>query len=147
MTYDTGKPARRLRRRRLWPLALALWATAGVSPCALAATIQLDCLHCPSEMTGAGHDQHGSGRAHSAAGHHDEAAGCDGECDGDDGSLVDTRGGKSTPKDSGQPIAIAGPPVDLARRFIARTGSNVDPPAVAPGPGIRLHRLYCVYRD
>ena len=147
MTYGTSKPANTPRRRRLWTLALAFWATAGVSPCALAAAIQLDCLHCPPETTAFGHHQHDDNAHQAAAEHHDRATGCDGDCDGDDESVVDARAGKSTAKDPGQPVAIAGRPAVLPRRPTVTAESSVDPPDVAPTPGIRLHRLYCVYRD
>lgn len=152
MTYESSDHVtRRRRQRRLWPLVAALWAAVGLSPCALAAVGELDCLHCPEQQTATnnpGHDGHAAhnGAMHDAADHASVTSDCGDECSESGDSLVDARSTKST-KDAGESAAL---PVD--RRIFAETvaiarTTGLDPPRLYPVPAQRPHALFCVYLD
>ena len=153
MTYKSGdKATQRRRQRRLWPLVAALWAAVGLSPCALAAVGQLDCLHCPDEQSAtgqSGHVGHGGqhGDTHDTADHSPVTSDCGDDCSNAGDSLVDVRSTKSTTKDAGESAALA-----VDRRLfgdtvaIART-TGLDPPRQQPVSPQRPHALFCVYLD
>ena len=152
MIYESSDHVtRRRRQRRLWPLVAALWAAVGLSPCALAAVGELDCLHCPEQQTATDrseHDGHAAhdGTMHDAAGHSSVTSDCGDDCSNAGDTLVDARSTKST-KDAGESAAL---PVDSGRFVdtvaIART-TGLDPPRLPPVPGRRPHALFCVYLD
>lgn len=159
MTYKSSDTAtNRKPQRRLWLLAAALWAAIGLSPCALAAVGNLDCLHCPVEGAAPGHAGHGDAGMHhghgeasdavqAAAGHSPAASDCGDDCrDGGD-SLIDARGFKSTSKDAGDVLAVPFAPRHFVKLRIAAQTTGVDPPRHHPVPHERPHALFCVYLD
>lgn len=151
--------ARKHRRNRLWPLVAALWAAVGLSPCALAAVGNLDCLHCPTEDVASGHAAHGTGmhdmhQGHGdamgsmhAAGHSSGAGDCGDDCRDTGDSLVDARGYKPTSKDAGDAAAIPVVPWDIVDRHVASRATGLDPPRQHPVPRQRPHAIFCVYLD
>ncbi len=159
MTYDSNSARfQGKRRRRLWPLVAALWTAIGLSPCALAAVGNLDCLHCPAENSSAGHYGHAAGdmhamhgenaaAGHGTAGHAPGSGDCGDDCLDADESLVDARSVKSSSKDSGEILAIAALAQDPTGLVFAASTGGVDPPPVVPVPRERLHAIHCVYLD
>jgi hypothetical protein len=152
MTYmRSNRVMHRRRHSRLWPLVAALWAAVGLSPCALAAVGDLDCLHCPVDAA-AGHDNHAmhgehADQGHDAPGHGGAAGDCGDDCLDAGDSLVDLRGYKSSEKDAGDHVGAATVLAFALPLVTAAKPGGVDPPAVVPLPRARLHALHCVYRD
>jgi hypothetical protein len=156
MTYKSSDTAPdRKRHRRLWPLAAALWTAVGLSPCALAAVGNLDCLHCPVEDASSGHAGHGKADTHDMhRGHGDDVAGhaavgsdCGDDCGDSGDSLVDARGFKSTSKDAGDVLAVPFARRDFAQLRVAARTTGLDPPRHNPVRRERPHALFCVYLD
>ncbi len=152
MTYESNSTAHQHKRHRLWPLAAALWAAVGLSPCALAAVGDLDCLHCPVEDGAAGHaghggaDMHGEHQGH-GDGHAAAASDCGDDCRDSGDSLVDARGVKTTSKDVGETAAIPLALRDAVDLHVACETTGLDPPRQHPIPRQRLHARICVYLD
>ena len=153
MTYERDSNAtRHSRPRRLWSLVAALWVAVGLSPCALAAVGDLDCLHCPDEAGASGHAMHAAhgdpaDNKHDASGHGDAAGDCGDDCLDAGESLVDARNFKSSTKDADDNFSVAvGAWQAITLACEAATG-GVDPPAVSPVPSARLHAIHCVYLD
>ena len=154
MTYTSSDRAtNRKRQRRVWTLAAALWAAVGLSPCALAAVGDLDCLHCPVESGASGHAGHGDAatdHGHDeapAAGHSSAGSDCGDDCRDSGDSLVDARGFKSTSKDSGDVLAVPFAPRYFIELHVDAEATGLDPPGDHPVSRTRTHALFCVYLD
>jgi hypothetical protein len=152
MAYERNSTAMHRRRlSRLWPLLAALWFAIGLSPCALAAVGDLDCLHCPVE-TASGHDAHAmhgetAEHGHGASGHGGASGDCGEDCLDADESVVDARSVTSPAKDAGDYVGIIAASDCTFSVTHASVPGHVDPPPITPVPRARLHARLCVYLD
>jgi len=123
---------------------VALWVSLGVQPCALAATSESDCPHCPPthEQAAIGAHQH-----HASVDVSQPASGMASDCCEADEGTLDARQGQLEIKPVGG--AIAGPPTSLLSipRLASLERNGVTAPSERRPSAIPLRVLYCVYRN
>ena len=135
---------KRTVRSRAFAVLAVLWVSLGIQPCAIAATDDEGCPHCPPEQiqTMAAHDGHSDGVSESSSCVSVQAMLCE-----VDEAAIDSRSGKVEVDDAGIFVPVA-PTFEQTFPVIRDTivGVAFDPPA-RHRSAVPLHILYCVYRD
>ncbi|MEM8815128.1 MAG: hypothetical protein AAGE85_04835 [Pseudomonadota bacterium] len=144
----------RLRRRTAW--FFVLWFAVGLQPCAVAALSELECPHCPDEMTAPSANAHAhhaqsediSGHAHAADGALEDCDSGPSDCCETDTAAVDGRSQPPAPKDMGDTAELALVFLPSVIAYSPAFEARPDPPHVTrPATGPRLHLIHCVYLD
>ena len=132
-------------KRRVLSVFVALWVSLGLQPCAVAASSDVDCPHCPPEQEQpmAAMSDHCDPKSESSL------ASAPSDCYEVEESAIDGRLGKIDFKDAGKfSAAIPTSEPFVSIRFDTCSSNAVDPPdRAARARPIPLHILYCVYRD
>ncbi len=128
------------RVRRLLAVLCVLWFNLAVQPCAMAASDERDCPHCPPEHHEAMAGHHG----HAAEEPRVSCAALEAQCGGYGDISIEARR-QAKLDDGGQPVVAivdAAPPIPFARQPVANCATG---PPLTSGASPPLHLLNCVF--